>query len=104
MGAMMNEDRWGAVNFTYDPASIAAATTAEQTVTIPGLKIGDCVYDVSKPTNTAGVAIVNARVSAANTLAVVWMNATAGAVDPPSETYTAMVFRPEKTATGAFNP
>jgi hypothetical protein len=100
----MNEDRWGVVRFTFDPASVAAATTAEQTVTVPGLKLGDYVLDVSKPTNTVGVAIVNARVSAANTLTVVWMNATAGAVDPASETYTMLVFRAEKSTSGAFNP
>ena len=103
MGAMMNEDRWGVVRFTFDPASVAAATTAEQTVTIPGLQVGDIVFDASKPTNTAGIAVVNARVSAANTLALTFINATAAPVDPPSETYTLFVFRPEKITT-AFNP
>lgn len=104
MGAMMNEDRWEVFTFTYDPASIAAATTAEQTVTIPGLRVGDVVTSVMKPTHTAGVALVHARVSAANTLAVVWVNATAAAVDPPSEVYTAMVWRPERVVAGVFQP
>lgn len=103
MGATMNEDRSGVVTFTYDPASIAAATTAEQTVTIPGLRVGDYV-EVSKPTLTAGVGVVNVRVSAANTLAIQWVNATAAPVDPPSETYTLFVLRPEKTTGGVFNP
>jgi hypothetical protein len=103
MGATINEDRFGVVTFTYDPASISAATTAEQTVTVNGLRVGDYV-EVSKPSNTAGVAVVNARVSAANTLAVIWMNATAAPVDPPSETYTVFVWRPEKTTSGVFNP
>ena len=103
MGAMMNEDRFGVITFTYDPASVAAATTAEQTVTVPGVLPGDYI-EVTKPTLTAGVGIVNARVSAANTVAITWVNATAAAVDPPSETYQAWVFRPEKTTPGRFNP
>jgi hypothetical protein len=104
MGAMMNEDRWAVINFTYDPASIPAATTAEQTITIPGLKVGDYVADVGKPTHTAGVGIINCRVSTANTLAVTWINATAAAVDPPSELYSVYVLRPEKVFVGSFNP
>ena len=104
MGAMMNEDRWAVINFTFDPASVAAATTAEQTVTVPGVRVGDYVIDITKPSLTAGVGIVNTRVSAANTLAVTFVNATAAAVDPPSETYQVLVLRPEKTQTGAFNP
>jgi hypothetical protein len=103
MGAMMNEDRFGVITFTYDPASVAAATTAEQTVTVPGVLPGDYI-SVSKPTLTAGVGIVNSRVSAANTVAITWVNATAAAVDPPSETYQAWVFHPEKVTAGRFNP
>jgi hypothetical protein len=50
------------------------------------------------------VGIVNSRVSAANTVAVQWVNATAAAVDPGSETYQAFVFRAEKVTPGRFNP
>lgn len=78
---------------TINPASIAAATSAEQTFTVTGLAVGD-IPVVIKPSATAGVGIVNARVSAANTLAITFMNATAGAVDPASESYTVLVFRP----------
>lgn len=77
---------------TIDPASVAAATSVEQTFTVTGLTTADKVI-VSKPTATAGVGIVNARVSAANTLALTFMNATAGAVDPVSEVYTVMALR-----------
>jgi hypothetical protein len=103
MGATMNEDRYGVVTFTIYPASVAAATSAEQTVTVNGLKVGDVVA-LTKPTLTAGVGIVNVRVSAANTLAVTFMNATASSVDPASETYTLCWFRPEKTVSGVVNP
>lgn len=104
MGATINEDRYQVISFTWDPASIAAATTAEQTVTVPGVRVGDFCIDVTKPTLTAGVGIVNSRVSAADTLAVTWVNATAAAVNPPAETYTVLIWRPEKTSPGVFNP
>lgn len=103
MGAMLNEDRWAIVNFTYNPASIAAATTAEQTVTIPGLRVGDYLGELTKPSLTAGVCIVNTRVSAADTLAITWANVTAGSIDPPVETYSIYVLRPERTQVGTFN-
>lgn len=78
---------------TINPAAVGAATSAEQTFTVTGLAVGD-IPVVVKPTGTAGVGIVGARVSAANTLALTFMNATAGSVDPASETYTILAFRP----------
>ena len=96
MGVQINEDRMCVCTVTINPASIATATSAEQTFTIPGLKVGDLVL-LSKPTATAGVGIVNVRVSATDTLAVTFMNATGGSIDPASETYTMLVFRPENT-------
>ena len=75
-----------------DPASVAALTTAEQTFTVTGLTTGDKVF-VNKPTNTAGLGIVNVRVSAADTLAITFMNCTAAAIDAASETYTITAIR-----------
>ena len=72
---------------SFNPASIAAATTAEQSVTVTGVAAGDIVLSVTKPTVSAGIGIVNARVSAANTVQLTFVNATAGAVDPGAETY-----------------
>lgn len=103
MGARPFTDNWGVTTFTYDPASIGAATTAAQNVTVPGLKVGDIVV-VQKPSLTAGVGIAGARVSAADTLTVTWVNATAGAVDPASETYTLFWFRPEVTVANVAQP
>ncbi len=77
---------------TINPAAVATITTAEQTFTVPGLKVGDWV-SLSKPTNTTGVGIVNCRVSAADTLAVSFVNPTAGSVDPASETYLGLMVR-----------
>lgn len=92
----------GVITATINPASVAAATSAEQTFTVPGLKVGDYAYAI-KPTATAGVGIVNTRVSAADTLAITFMNATAAAVDPPSEVYTILYLRTDYAATAAID-
>jgi hypothetical protein len=84
-----------AVSVTWNPAAVATITTAEQTVTVPGVKVGDLVVAYNKPTNTTGAMPVNARVSAADTVAVSFVNPTAGSVDPASEAWTFVIGRPE---------
>jgi hypothetical protein len=91
-----NVKAMGCLSVTIDPASVATITTAEQTFTVTGLKVGDFVF-VNKPTNTTGVGICNARVSAADTLALSFVNPTAGGVDAASETYLIFWVRPEGT-------
>lgn len=71
---------------TWNPDAVAANTSAEQTVTVTGLNTNDVVW-VNKPTATAGIGIVGARVSAKDTLAITFMNATGGSIDPGEETY-----------------
>ena len=90
----------GIVQVTFNPASIATITTAEQTMTVPGVKLGDFVF-VSKPTVTAGFGVVNARVSAADTISITAVNPTAGAVDPASETWTVMWARASGSIPGS---
>jgi hypothetical protein len=70
----------------YTPTSVGAATTVEQTVTVPGVKIGDMVQ-VTPPAHVAGVALGSARVAVANVVRVTWVNATAAPVTPPAGTY-----------------
>ena len=82
------------VQVTFNPAAVATITTAEQSTTVVGLKTGDMVF-WQKPTNTAGVGVVNMRVSATDTLQVTFVNPTAGSVDAASETWTLLVIRPE---------
>lgn len=77
--------------FTFDPSAPTASTTSEQTVTVTGLLAGDIVLSVIKPTLTAGIGVAGARVSAANTLAVTFVNPTAGTPDPGSETWGVVV-------------
>ena len=80
---------------TLSPSSVANATSAEQTFTVTGLNVGDQV-SVTKPTNQAGLGIVNSRVSAANTLAITFMNTTAATITPTaSEAYVIELNRPE---------
>lgn len=76
---------------TIDPASVAANTSAEQTFTVTGLAVGEVVLAVNKPTADAGLGIVGMRVSAADTLALTFMNSTAAAIDAGSETYEVIV-------------
>ena len=73
----------GIYQTTLSPASVANATTAEQTFTVNGLLVGDLV-SVTKPTTQAGLGIVNSRVSAANTLAICFANTTAATITPTS--------------------
>ena len=73
--------------------AVSTITTSEQTVTVAGLNVGDAVV-VNKPTHQAGLGIVNARVSAANTLAITFMNTTAGSITPTaSEIYKVVRFQ-----------
>src|ERR1017187_678820 len=80
----------GIFSVTLSPISVAANTVAEQTFAATG--IGLLTTDqvsVSKPTTQAGLGIVNARVSAADTLAIAFINATAATITPTaSEVYT----------------
>jgi hypothetical protein len=82
---------------TLTPAVVGTAGSVEQSFTIPGLKLGDFI-DVAKPTLQAGLGIGNARVSAANTLALTFINATAVSITPTAgEVYQVGVTRPENT-------
>ena len=69
------------------PTSVAANTTAEQTFTVNLLNASTSVL-VSKPSYTPGLYVVNARVSAASTLAITYQNNNSAAVVPPTEVYT----------------
>ncbi len=76
------------------PAQVNTVTAPEQTFTVNGLLVGDFVQ-VMKPTAQAGLGIAGARVSAADTLAITYVNPTAGNITPTAETYTLLVIRKE---------
>jgi hypothetical protein len=97
-----NGDKYGVASVTLDVASVAANTSAEQTFTVNGLTTDMMVF-VNKPDLDAGLVVGNARVSAANTLALTFGNSTAGAVDPASEVYKLFWFKPSKTSSESFS-
>ena len=81
------------------PSAVANATSAEQGLTVTGLATTDAIVGVSKPTAQAGIGLVGWRVSAANSLGLTFMNATAATVTPTaSESYRINVFRPKPVA------
>jgi hypothetical protein len=94
LAARGNVARIFAMTASINVGSVAINTVAEQTFTIPGLLPGDFVI-LQKPSLSAGLGVLTARVSAANTLAVQFVNATGGAIDPAAETYQLLVIRPE---------
>ena len=99
---MGNVAALGVVSVTLSPAQVAANTTAEQTFTVPGLKVGDFV-DVNKPTAQAGLGLAAVRVSAANTLAITFSNNTASPITPTaSEVYSVLYARPDSVQAGVI--
>lgn len=91
----------GMVGVVFDPASVAANTTAAQTVTVKGVLPGDMVT-VNKPTTTAGLGLAGARVSAADTVSITFSNSTASPIDAASETYVFLIFRPDGALPSLF--
>lgn len=81
------------LSVTWNPASLAANTHVEETVTATGLVVGDIILAVIKPTFTQGFQVGQGRVSAADTLAVQVVNGTGLASDPASEVYTVIYIK-----------
>ena len=80
---------------TLTPVSVAGSTSVEQSFTIQGLQLGDVVDVNCNVAQTAGIGIVNVRVSANNTLAIQFANSTGGALTPAAGIYNINVIRPE---------
>lgn len=80
---------------TLSPAQVAANTTAEQTFTVPGLRLtSDMIVGVSKPTAQAGLGIVGFRVTANDTLGITFSNNTGAGITPTaSQVYLIQVAR-----------
>lgn len=77
---------------SLDLGSTPANSTASHTFTVSGLSTADIVF-VNKPSYTAGLAVVGARVSAKDTLVLTTINSTAGAINPAAETYRIVAVR-----------
>lgn len=80
---------------TLTPVAVAGSTAAEQSFTIAGLQTSFFVNLISQGAQTAGIGIVNVRVSATNTLTVEFSNSTAGTLTPVAGVYLMCVDDPE---------
>jgi hypothetical protein len=82
------------LDVSVDLGSQAPATSTENTVTVPGVLAGDDIIGVIPPSGlNAGLAVSHARVTAADTVSLRLVNATAGAIDPASLTNRFVVGR-----------
>ena len=97
-----NISKLNLVNVTWSPASVAANTSVEQTVSVPGVVANqDFVLEVMKPTAQAGLSIAGARVSAADTVSVLFVNSTAAPIVPTaSQSYGFAIARRDGPAIG----
>lgn len=84
------EQRPFVINIT--PAAVSTITAPEQTFTCTGVDTLDAVY-VSPPGVTAGCALASARVTAANTIGITWVNPTAGSLTPPAGNYKVIAIK-----------
>lgn len=84
-------DTW-AVACTINLASIADGATGTDTIAVPGVALGDMVIAKSFGVSQAGL-VMDAYVSAANTVTVAASNQTGGAVDLASTTVKVVVGR-----------
>lgn len=89
-----NVQKVNVISLTIDPASVDTITTAEQTFTLSGAKIGDIIF-VNKPSCTAGLGIAGARVTAVDTIGITFVNPTAGGINAASEVWNIAVVRAE---------
>jgi hypothetical protein len=84
-------DTWD-VTCTLNSASVATVSTATDTVTVPGVALGDMVIGMSVGVSEAGL-VRRAYVSAADTVTIVTYNPTGSSVDLASTTLTLIVAR-----------
>lgn len=88
---------------TISPALIAQGTSAEQTFTCNGVQVGDFV-SAAKPTVQAGLSIGGCRVSAANQIAILFVNTpSAGGNITPTASETYLILHAPGLASGIVN-
>lgn len=84
-----------AVNATWDPASAAAgAQTTSDTITVPGVAVGDIVIGLSLSTEVAASPLIRARVTAADTVVLAIISGTGVTADMASGTLKMLIGRP----------
>lgn len=89
---------------SQSPVSVAANTTAEQSITVTGVLATDMVA-INKPTSQAGLGLVSGRVSAANTVKLTFANCTASALTPTAtETYIVTTYQANLQLSATLTP
>lgn len=80
---------------TWDPASAAAgAQTTSDTITVPGVALGDIVLGLSLDTEVAASPLIRARVTAANTVVLALVAGTGVTADMASGNLKMVIGRP----------
>ena len=84
-------DTW-AVTATLNASSLADNVGETNTITVPGVKLGDIVMNVSMGVDVSGISITP-YVSAANTVSIRFQNESGGILDLASTTIKCVVVR-----------
>ena len=84
-------DTWD-VSCTLDSASVSTVSTATDTVTVPGVKLGDMVIGASLGVDLVGLTVTG-YVSAANTVKFRIQNESGSTVDLASATMDIVIVR-----------
>lgn len=90
---------------SVNPGTVAANSTANITVTLPGLLATDIILATIKPTYSAGLDVGNG-IAGNGTATVLFQNSTASGITPGAEQYKFVIYRAEKppgTADGFSN-
>ncbi len=70
------------IKHTVTAASVATIVVVEQTFTVPGVEADDVIVSAQSPANSTATGIAGVRVSAVNTIAIRYVNPTAGSLTP----------------------
>ena len=84
-------DTWD-VTCSLDAGAVAGGATDTDTVTVPGVALGDMVIGFAHAVSEAGL-VKRAYVSAANTVTIVTYNPTAGSVNLAATTLNLVIGR-----------
>lgn len=91
-----NIQKFSQIAVALTPTALVASTTTPLSFTVKGLQLQDFVSaNLIGAAQTAGVGIVNCRVTAADTLEILFSNSTAGTPTPTVGTYTLLICRSE---------
>jgi len=84
------------LDIPWDPPALSANDHVEVTVTATGLKVGDIILAIIKPTFTAGFHVGQGRVDADDTISIEITNGKGSGSDPGLETYTVIYIKNTK--------